>query len=81
MPGAVASNPRGNDFSALAQKRPKGTRVLVVDGHRLVGAEPADFPAAQTTGTPRWTRRSTFSSHRHLDTLPVGELEVGTAVG
>src|SRR5262245_55159754 len=76
MAGAVARDACRNDLAALAQERPERTRVLVVDRHLLVGAEPADFPAADAPSARR-TGRASFSTHGHLDTLPFGRLEVG----
>src|SRR5262245_11341969 len=44
MPGAVAGDAARNDLAAFGEEVPERARVLVVDEHRLVGAEATDLP-------------------------------------
>src|SRR5581483_5183439 len=46
VPRAVPRDPARDDLPPLGKEVPEDARVLVVDQHRLVGAEATDLPAA-----------------------------------
>src|SRR4051812_5189821 len=51
MARAIAGDPARDDLAALAEEAAEHARVLVVDEHRLVGAEPAALPPAHAATT------------------------------
>src|SRR5437870_8583245 len=49
--GAVAGDPAGDDLPAFGEEVAEPAGVLVIDQHRLVGAEAADLPPAHSPAT------------------------------
>src|SRR6185436_1007896 len=79
MASTVARNAGWDDLPTFAEERPERTGVLVVDRHRLVGAESTHLAAAKPAPAGRASLAS-FASHGHLGTLPVRSVELHATV-